>query len=245
MDHSSSFHRPDVAGDPHFGRIAALLLGVGAVGLIATSAFYVLAGPAAALPGGAPDPLAARSASAASAGWMRAAGLAGMPSDVLLAVAALMVAAMKRGRGAGLAVAGWLAMAIAGALFIVVDAMVAFVLPAMALHPGGEPGYAASRALFDVLFAIGAWVVGAGALAAAWSARWPEFRWRAARWLLRAAAAVGLLGSTAWLLGLPGAPLIGPGIALTAVALLVLSAALYTDRADRAGSWSRPVGGLA
>lgn len=241
----SSFHRHDVAGDPSFGRIAALLVGAGALGLVATSAFYALAGPAAALPGAALDASAARAASAASAGWMRAAALAGMPSDVLLAVGGLMLASMKHGRGAGVAVAGWLAMAIAGALFIVVDAMVGFVLPAMALRPGAEAGYAASRALFDVLFAIGAWTTGAGALAAGWSPRWPEFRWRAGLWLMRAAAAIGLMGSTAWLLGLPGERLIGPGIALTAVALLVLSAAIFTDRSQGAADWSRPVGELA
>jgi hypothetical protein len=241
----SSFHRHDVAGDPGFGRIAALLLGTGALGLVATSAFYALAGPDAALPGGAVDAAAGQAATAASAGWMRAAALAGMPSDVMLAVGALMLAAMKRGRGAGLAVAGWFAMAISGALFIVVDAMVGFVLPAMAARPGGDAGYAASRALFDVLFAFGAWTTAAGALAAAWSARWPEFRWRAAPWLMRAAGAMGLLASTAWLLGLPGERLIGPGIALTAVALLVLAVALYTDRTQVAGDWSRPVSGLA
>jgi hypothetical protein len=238
----ASFHRHDVAGDPFFGRVAAVLLGAGALGVIATSALYALAGPAAALPGGALDASAARAASAASAGWMRAAGLVGMPSDVLLAVGGLMLAAMKQGRGAGVAVAGWLAMAIAGALFIVVDAMVAFVLPALALLQGGEAGYAASRALFDVLFAIGAWTTGAGALAAAWSPRWPEFRRRAVLWLMRAAALVGLAANTGWLLGLPVAPLIGPGIALVAVALLGVAVVLWQDGAD---NWSRPVAQMA
>lgn len=231
---TASFHRHDLAGDPAFERLAALLLGAGALGVIVTSAFYSLAGPAASLPGGAPDLATARAASAASAGWMRAAGLAGMPSDVLLAVGGLMMAAMKRGPGAGVAVAGWLAMAIAGALFIVVDAMVAFVLPAMAAMSGGESGYAAARALFDVLFAIGGWATGAGALAAAWSPHWPEFRWRTVLWLLRAAALVGLVANTAWLLGLPGARLIGPGVALAAVALLALSIALLRDAREDA-----------
>jgi hypothetical protein len=230
----ASFHRHDVAGDPSFERLAALLLGAGALGVIVTSVFYSLAGPAAALPGGSFDMAVARAASAASAGWMRAAGLAGMPSDVLLAVGALMMAAMKRGQGAGVAVAGWLTMAIAGALFIVVDAMVAFVLPAMAAMQGGESGYAATRALFDVLFAIGGWATAAGALAAAWSPQWPEFRSRAVLWLMRAAGGVGLVANTAWLLGLPGARWIGPGIALAAVALLALSVTLLREERDGA-----------
>jgi hypothetical protein len=226
---------PHAADDPNFGRIAAALVGAGALGLIATSTFYALAGPEAALPGGAHSIEAARSATAAAAGWMRAAGLVGMPSDVLLVVGGVMIAVLKRGEGAGLAIAGWLAMAIAGALFIIVDAMVAFVLPPAALFANGEAAYAGLRALFEVLFAIGAWTTGAGALAAAWSAHWPEYRWRVVLWLMRAAGVLGVLANTAYLLGLPGAPLIGPGIALLAVALLVLSLSLHLSarRADR------------
>ena len=215
------------ASDPNFNRVAATLLGVGALGLIATSGFYALAGPAAALPGGAVDLDAARAATATSAGWMRLAGLVGMPSDVLLAVGGVMMAMSKRGEGAAWAIAGWLAMATAGALFIVVDAMVAGVLPPAALS--SEAGYAGLRALFDVLFTIGAWTAGLGALAAGWSPHWPEYRWRAVLWLMRGAGGVGVLANTAHLLGLPGAPLIGPGVALLAVALLALSVAVRSQ----------------
>lgn len=222
------FH-PHAADDPRFGRIAAVLIGAGAFGVVATSVFYALAGPAAALPGGAASLDAARAATAAGAGWMRAAGLAGMPSDVLLAVGGLMMAATKRGEGAGIAIAGWLAMAIAGALFIVVDAMVAFVLPHAALLAGGDAAYLGLRSLFDVLFAIGAWATAVGALAAAGSARWPEFRRRAVRWPMRAAGVVGIVASSAFLLELPGSRLIGPGIALAAVALLLVSLAMLSQ----------------
>ena len=222
------------ADDPRFGRIAAALIGAGALGVIATSAFYALAGPPAALPGGAASIEEARAATVTAAGWMRMAGLVGMPSDVLLAVGGLMMVAMKRGEGAGVAIAGWLAMAIAGVLFIIVDAMVALVLPPAALLAHGEAAYAGLRALFDVLFAIGAWTTGAGALAAAWSAHWPEYRWRVVLWLMRSAGVVGVLANTAYLLGLPGSGLIGPGVALVAVALLALSGAVYSNsrRAD-------------
>lgn len=222
------------ANDPCFARVAATLVGGGALGVMATSVCHALAGPEAALPGGASSMEAARAATAAAAGWMRAAGLAGMPSDVLLAVGGVMMAMMKRGEGAGVAMAGWLAMAVAGALFIVVDAMVALVLPAAA---AGGSGYLGLRALFDVLFAIGAWATGAGALAAAWSPRWPEYRWRFVQCSMRAAGALGLLANSAHLLGLPGAPLIGPGVALIAVALLALSVAVYSNarRMDESG----------
>jgi len=224
--------------DPRFTRLAATLLAVGALGVIVTSACYGVAGPQAALPGGMASVDAARSATAAAAGWMRAAGLFGMPSDVLLAVGGLMWAATKRHDG--LAFAGWLAMAMAGALFIVVDAMVAFVLPAAAVH--GDAAYVGVRALFDVLFAIGGWAAGLGALAAAWHAQAPEYRWRATLWLMRGSGALCLLANSAYLLGLPGAPLIGPGIALFAVALFVLALSLLGLRSPRpaAPSSARP-----
>ena len=224
--------RTDPADDPHFMRVAAALVGIGALGVVATSVCYALAGPEAALPGGASSVAAARAATATAAAWMRAAGLIGMPSDVLLAVGGVMMALSKRGEGAGLAIAGWLAMAVAGVLFIVVDAMVALVLPPAALAAGAsDAGYLGLRALFDALFTIGAWATGAGALAAAWSAHWPELRWPAVRWSMRAAGALGVLANSAYLLGLPSAPLIGPGIALIALALLGVALAVYSGSA--------------
>jgi hypothetical protein len=200
--------------------LGARLLLVGALGLIVTCLGYVLAGPLAALPGGAPGMAAALTATPAAAGWMRVAGLAGMPSDVLLAVGGLLLAAHEYRRGAALAAAGWIAMGVAGALFIVVDTMVALVLPAVAAQ-AGLAGYAGSRLLFDALFAIGAWTAGLGALAAAWrrSGLLWHFVW--AGWLMRAAGVLGLVATTGYLAGLPGiAALIGPSIAVLAVALV-------------------------
>lgn len=214
-----------------FTRLGALLLGTGAVGLVATCIFYVLAGPAAALPGGAADTTTAITATGRAAGWMRAAGLAGMPSDVLLAVGALLFAALERQRGSAVAVSGWLALAIASALFIAVDAMVAMVLPAAASFAGGEAAYAGLRALFDVLFTIGAATAGAGALAAAAPAGGRLFARPAARWLMRAAGAVCLLASVAQFVGLAaGARFIGPGIALLALAALAAAYAASRSR---------------
>jgi len=200
--------------------LGARLLLVGALGVIATCLGYALAGPPAALPGGAPDMAAALTATPAAAGWMRAAGLAGMPSDVLAAVGALLLAAHEYRRGAALATAGWLALGVASALFIVVDAIVALVLPAAAVR-AGLAGYAGLRLLFDALFTIGAWTAGLGALAAAWQRGGLLWRFAWAGWLMRAAGVLGLVASTGHLAGLPGvAALIGPGIAVLAVALV-------------------------
>jgi hypothetical protein len=53
---------------------------------------------------------------------------------------------------------------------------------------------------------------------------------------MRSAGVIGVLANTAYLLGLPGSRLIGPGVALVAVALLALSVAVYSNsrRSDRA-----------
>ena len=221
-------------GDSGVARAAAVSLLFGAIGVIATSALYAFAGPEAALPGGATGMEAVRSATAASASYMRAAGSVGMPSDVLLAVGAVMFAALKRGRNAGLSIAGWLAMAVAGALFIVVDAMVGFVLPAAAAQPGGEAAYLAMRSLFDVLFAIGAFTTGVGALAAAWSAQWPEFNRRAVAWAMRGVGLVGVFAGVSYVAGLQGSRLMGPGIALFGVTLAVLASFVMRTSIDSA-----------
>lgn len=46
--------------------------------------------------------------------------------------------------------------------------MVAMVPPLVALQADAKAAYAGLRALFDVLFTIGAWAAGGGALAVAW-----------------------------------------------------------------------------
>jgi hypothetical protein len=208
-----------------FTRLGALLLGTGAIGLVATCAAYIAAGPLAALPGGGADAGAAIAATAGAADAMRAAALFGMPSDVLLALGAALLATVELRRGSEVAFAGWLALALASTLFVAVDAIVGFVLPAAAAH--GEAAYAALRSLFDTLFGAGALVAGAGALAAAWPRAALAARWPVAGWLMRAAGALGVIASVAFFADLPGARLIGPGIALLALASLGVAGAAY------------------
>jgi len=216
---------------PADARLGLRLLGLGAAGLMATCLFYVLAGPLAALPGGAPSVSGAIVATPSAAGWMRAAGLTGMASDILLVVAALLLAAHEYRRGQARLLAGWLALALAGAIFVIVDAMVAAVLPVAAAQAGGEAAYAGFRALFDVLFAIGTVAAGAGALALGW--RLSGQRRPALAWGLRLAGGLGLVASSSHLLGGIGAALIGPGIAL--LALVSLGIALAGPAAGTAG----------
>ncbi|HSI57457.1 MAG TPA: hypothetical protein VLA16_07870 [Ideonella sp.] len=105
--------------------------------------------------------------------------------------------------------------------------MVGFVLPPLALWPGpgeGVAAYAAMRALFDTLFLIGSWALGAGALAVAWRAGLSP-RW--ALWALRLAGALALAGGTGGLLGGAAAALAGPAIALSVLALIGVAVSLW------------------
>lgn len=204
-------------GDDSSNRLGATLLGVGAVGLLATCICYVLAGPEAALPGGFQDPAASLAATIQATPWMRAAGLFGMPSDVLLAIASLLLAAHASKRHETLLCAGWLGMAVAATLFVIVDAMVAFVLPVAATDPSTYAGF---RAMFDVLFAFGTWTVGGAAITLAWNAKWEMFHWTIVGWGMRVAGLLCLTASSAYLLTNSGGRLIGPGIALVALASL-------------------------
>lgn len=65
-------------------------------------------------------------------------------------------------RGFGIAALGWLGVALSGTLFVVVDALVSAVLPALAAQ--GDSAYLGFRRLFDVLFVIGTWLAGLATL---------------------------------------------------------------------------------
>ncbi|MBP7532128.1 MAG: hypothetical protein KA775_09935 [Ottowia sp.] len=206
-------------------RAAAWLLGLGAAGVLATCVSYVLAGAPAALPGGAPDFDTGRDATAAAAGWMRAAGSFGMPGDVLLVAGCVLLAGAARRAGTAAGAVGWGLLALSCALFILVDALVGFVLPPVAAS-GDSAAYVVARSSFDVLFNIGGWTLGLGALLAALAPPGRALAWRPLRGLMGLAGVLGLAVNTSFLLGGPGAPLIGPAVVLTALALLGAGLAL-------------------
>ena len=200
-------------------RLAAWLLGLGAAGVMVTCACYILAGPVAALPGGTSDFELARLATLSAAGWMRTAGVVGMPGDVLMVAGCTMIAAMRQRAGATTSAVGWGLLALSCLLFVLVDALVGYVLPPVA--SGSHAGsYALARSLFDVLFSIGGWTLGLGALLATRGEPGPELAWAPLRSCMALAGVLGLLANTSHLLGGPGAPLIGAAVVLTTVAAL-------------------------
>jgi len=197
-------------------RFAYGLLLVGALMVLVTCVGYVLAGPVAAMPAGAASFDAARAATPAATGWMLLASWAGVPGDVVLAVAGLMLA--QRRDQPPQVTAGWYALAVVGLVFLVVDTMVGQVLPPLAA--GGTEAaaaYAGARTLFDALFHMGTFVGGLSGLALAWA---PSGRPRGWGPLMGLS---GMLGVTAGAAGLIGWGL--PHATGGAVTLLVLALA--------------------
>lgn len=196
-------------------RLGYALLLAGALMVLVTCAAYLLAGPVAAMPAGAASFEAGRVATPAASGWMLLASWMGMPGDIVLAVAGLMLA--QRGGQAAQVSAGWYALAIVGLVFLVVDTMVGQVLPPLA--SGGvelAAGYAAARTLFEALFHLGTFAGGLSGLALAWS---PSGRPRGWGPLMGLAGMLGVIAGAAGLLGwgLPHAT--GAAVTLLVVAL--------------------------
>ncbi|MEK8034114.1 hypothetical protein AACH06_25090 [Ideonella sp. DXS29W] len=182
------------------GRAAPGLLLIACLLVLVTCGAYVMAGPQAAMPAGASSLDAARAATAGAGGWMLLACWAGIPGDALLTVASLMLA--QRAAAPGLR-AGWIMVALVGAVFLGVDTMVGQVLPPLAAATQAEGAYLAARTLFDALFHMGTFIGGVGALMVAWSSvQRPRVwgTWLGGSGLLAVlAGAAGLLGWGWWL----------------------------------------------
>jgi hypothetical protein len=197
------------------GRLPHLLLLAGSLMVLVTCAAYVMAGPVAAMPAGADSFAEGRAATPDAVGWMLLASWAGMPGDLLLAVAGLMLA--RRGGQPAQAAAGWWALSLVGFLFLLVDMMVGQVLPPLAMAgPELAPAYAGARVVFDALFHLGTFAGGLSALAIAWAPGGRPRRWGP---LLGGAGMLGVAGGGAGLLGLGFAPLTGGAVTLLALAL--------------------------
>jgi hypothetical protein len=182
---------------PTADRFAYGLLLVGALMVLVTCVGYVLAGPVAAMPAGAASFDAARAATPAATGWMLLASSAGIPGDVVLAIAGLMLA-RRRDQPPPVTV-GWYALAIVGGVFLVVDTMVGQVLPPLAIGgPEAAAAYAGARTLFDALFHMGTFVGGLSGLALAWS---PSGRPRGWGTVMGLSGMLGVIAGAAGLIG--------------------------------------------
>jgi uncharacterized membrane protein len=190
-------HMARHAAETPADRFAYGLLLVGALMVLVTCVGYVLAGPVAAMPAGAASFDAARAATPAATGWMLLASSAGIPGDVVLAIAGLMLA-RRRDQPPPVTV-GWYALAIVGGVFLVVDTMVGQVLPPLAIGgPKAAAAYAGARTLFDALFHMGTFVGGLSGLALAWS---PSGRPRGWGTVMGLSGMLGVIAGAAGLIG--------------------------------------------
>jgi len=118
--------------------------------------------PAAAMPQAAIDLAAAAEGAVKGAATMRLAGLFGVSGDVLITTGVFLLAM----RIAGVAAAGWILIGLSTIVFVIVDAMVGFVLPPVAAASGASQSFLAVKQLFDILFLFGTAIFGAGAILA-------------------------------------------------------------------------------
>lgn len=142
---------------------AGLGLGLGGLGVVATSAFYAISPVAAALP--IPNLSLADALSGLQTGrdTMLAAGRVGFPSDILMAGAALLLLIFRKPAGWPLERAGWALVTISVLVFTAVDALAAGVLTQLAALEGASATVAGFKYLFDMAFILGTLAFGLGA----------------------------------------------------------------------------------
>jgi hypothetical protein len=203
---------------------AAISIAAGAAGVIATSAFYGLSPPQAALP--MPDPMMVQASDAAAAGasLLKAGGTIGIVSDVVLVVGALVLMARRTATEDGVERLGWAGIAVSALVFIMVDAMAGYVLPEVAVIPNSGAAFAGFKRLFDVLFVLGTLAFGAAMMAIFWNERR-----RGARILGTIGFLTGILAtvvSSAYFVGMNLAQPIGISVAVGSVLFTLLGVQL-------------------
>jgi hypothetical protein len=197
---------------------------LGAIGVVATSVFYVAAPRAAAGPVQPLDVAAAMAAVVQGASVLRAAGIIGIFSDIVWACGALLLAQELGRRGQGLAAAGWGSLFVSILLFTLVDGITAYVFPPLAAN-GSTGAFEGFRRLWDMLFLLGtlAFAVGTVAVVASdLAADKPLFSKPLALGVLVVAIAGGV-GAVAGLFGLPADQVVGASIGLGAILYVPLS----------------------
>jgi hypothetical protein len=202
----------------------AWAMAIGAAGVVVTSILYALSPPQVALPLPGVAVGDAMRQAVAGAGTMRAAGTVGLLSDMALIAGGLILAAGVPGRGDPIARLGWALVAAATIPFVIVDALVGFVLPPLAVQPGAEAAFAGLKMLFDVSFALGTLAFGSALLALAVGERRRGARLLAGALLL--AAAVAAIGATGYFVGSDLARLTGIAVALGSALVAMVAVGL-------------------
>ncbi len=143
----------------------ALGITIGAAGVAATSLFYLLSPPETVLPFVPLDLVKATLGAARGAATLHIAGLFGIISDVIFGSAAMVFAARAAFiKGAGGEALGWMLLGVGTLVFISVDTILGFVLPALAAASVAPvAAFLGFKTFADVLFALGEVTFGLGA----------------------------------------------------------------------------------
>lgn len=189
------------------------LVALGAAGVVATSIFYGMSPPAAAMPQAVIDLAAAAEGAVKGAETMRLAGLFGVAGDVAVTAGAFVLAARVLAADAA-AASGWFLIGVSTIIFAVVDAMVGFVLTPVAQASGASPTLLGMKQLFDTLFLLGTATFGAGAALAMLNSAFGQggLAWRAIAGLAVIAGAVALVSGAGSLAGVHLERYVGFGI---------------------------------
>jgi hypothetical protein len=141
---------------------AGLALAVGSFGVVLTSIFYALSPVSAALPVPGVSIAEAHQGMISGQSTMTAAGVVGVPSDVILIAGTLLLMIFRTPASLQIERLG-LALATLGVvLFTFVDALAAGVLTQIASLDTGMTVFAGFKLLFDILFIFGTITIGLG-----------------------------------------------------------------------------------
>lgn len=189
------------------------LVALGAAGVVATSIFYGLSPPAAAMPQAAIDLAAAAEGAVKGAETMRLAGIFGVAGDVAVTAGAFVLAARALSTDAA-AASGWFLIGVSTIIFAVVDAIVGFVLTPVAAASGASATLLGTKHLFDALFLLGTATFGAGAVLATANSAFGRTGpiWRLTAGLAVIAGAVALVSGAGSLVGVHLERYVGFGI---------------------------------
>jgi hypothetical protein len=205
----------------------ALALTLGALGVVATSFFYLLSPPEIVLP---VDPInLARATDGAirGAATLHLAGLIGILSDAILASAALTLAMQAEGTApTGSRRLGWTLLATGTLIFIGVDANLGFVLPVLAAR--GAADFLGFKLCVDTLFALGTFTFGLGGALLLLPYVFARDRGidAPAVWAALLFAVVALFAGLGALLGIDLHNLVGLGVSGSAVAFVFVGLSL-------------------
>ena len=142
---------------------AGLALAVGSFGVVLTSIFYALSPVSAALPVPGVSIAEAQQGMLSGRITMIAAGIVGVPSDVILIASTLLLMVFRMPASLQIERLGLALVTMGVVIFTFVDALAAGVLTQIAAFDSTMTVFAGFKFLFDILFIFGTITIGLGA----------------------------------------------------------------------------------